>query len=132
MTPNEETHDAFVDQSNIYIDSPPHQKSETSVNRTQAVSPDSGVNQAEEPATSKFELTQPVVDTSKASDKVVETSPSTTTPSLVIGSGQRVDYCGEEVTIVGWENGGSKVQVEFSNGRFQTVRKGALKPLKKK
>jgi predicted P-loop ATPase len=87
-----------------------------------------GVSEAEKSATPEFELTQPVVATSKASEKVVETSPSATTPSLVIGVGQRVDYCGEEVTIVGWENGGSKVQVEFSNGRFQTVRKGTLKP----
>jgi hypothetical protein len=36
------------------------------------------------------------------------------------------------VTIAGWENGGSKIQIEFSTGRFQTVKKGALKPLRKK
>ena len=46
---------------------------------------------------------------------------------LIIGVGQKADYCGETVTIVGWENRGAKVQIEFSNRRMQYVKRGSLK-----
>lgn len=50
-----------------------------------------------------------------------------TQTELVIGVGRKADYCGEEVTIVGWENRGTKVQIEFSNRRMQMVKRGSLK-----
>ncbi|WDD30133.1 DUF3854 domain-containing protein (plasmid) [Nostoc sp. UHCC 0926] len=46
---------------------------------------------------------------------------------LIIGVGRKADYCGEVVTIVGWENRGTKVQIEFSNRRMQYVKRGSLK-----
>lgn len=57
-------------------------------------------------------------------------TPNHTQTELVIGVGRKADYCGEVVTIVGWENRGTKVQIEFSNRRMQYVKRGSLKPPK--
>jgi putative DNA primase/helicase len=65
--------------------------------------------------------------------EVFEQSPSSSPSSspvrgeLIIGVGRKADYCGEVVTIVGWENRGTKVQIEFSNRRMQYVKRGSLK-----
>lgn len=50
-----------------------------------------------------------------------------TQTELVIGVGRKADYCGEVVTIVGWENRATKVQIEFPNGRMRYVKRGSLK-----
>lgn len=58
-----------------------------------------------------------------------KSSTSTTIESaeLIIGVGRNANYYGECVEIVGWENYGSKVQIQFPNGRFQMVKRGSLK-----
>lgn len=78
-----------------------------------------------------FELTQTVVDMTppaQTSKPLASSTPS----ELVIRVGEKADYCGEEVTIVGWENNGSKIQIEFSKGSFQMVKRGSLKPIARK
>ncbi len=133
LTPLEKEDPIKTSPSNIYIDNSLTQDQIQGINQNQSI------NQVNQPLTTPgFELKNEVRDTSKKapSDKPsvqpAQNQPKTAQPELIIRVGEKVDYCGEVVTIAGWENGGSKVQIEFSTGRFQTVKKGALKPLRKK
>jgi putative DNA primase/helicase len=47
---------------------------------------------------------------------------------LIIAVGEFADYAGDRVIIVGWENRGSRVQVETSAKRFIYVKRGSLNP----
>lgn len=53
-----------------------------------------------------------------------------TTGELVISEGQEVSWYGQRVTIVGWNNEMTEVQVECEPGSFQWVKKASLKPLR--
>ncbi|RCJ21096.1 hypothetical protein A6770_30990 [Nostoc minutum NIES-26] len=56
------------------------------------------------------------------------TQPHTTAHTeLIIGVGRYADYYGERVEIVGWEDRGTKVQIEFKSGKCQLVKRGSLK-----
>ncbi|WP_143864504.1 DUF5906 domain-containing protein, partial [Nostoc linckia] len=57
-------------------------------------------------------------------------APSPATSELIIGVGRKADYCGEMVEIVGWENRGAKVQIQFPGGQMRYVKRGSLKPPK--